>query len=324
MAREPETIATRKLRQLLDLDVAYTGYVDDGFGTTVRISDMTLEVDTHLEKGIFQYSKLITVTIDQMTHRVQPGDNLSTIARRMGVSVDDILQQNNITTPDLIHPGDVIRMEGEIRMGHAVREEIDISAAMNPQNGVFDIDKVRKILGEVNELVGSTANTLANHAGKTRLGRNFIYYVEKANGRVFHGNQHLKTYGLSNMGKVAGKASLGVSVIIEGSEIGEAAIKDGWKFGNNARRETFGAGGSIAGGIAGAWMGAQIGATIGATFGGIGAVPGAVIGCFIGGLIGGMSGGEAGEDAAEYLHDAIFIQPREVILETHTETHSTL
>lgn len=42
------------------------------------------------------------------THTVQPGESLWKIAMKYGKDLDAVIQANNITDPDLIHPGQVI------------------------------------------------------------------------------------------------------------------------------------------------------------------------------------------------------------------------
>lgn len=43
------------------------------------------------------------------TYIVQPGDTLSGIAERFGVSLSDLIKANpQIDDPDLIHPGEVV------------------------------------------------------------------------------------------------------------------------------------------------------------------------------------------------------------------------
>ncbi len=44
------------------------------------------------------------------TYTVQPGDSLWAIARRFGTSLEAIVRANNIANPDLIYPGDILRI----------------------------------------------------------------------------------------------------------------------------------------------------------------------------------------------------------------------
>ena len=52
--------------------------------------------------------------ITKRTYTVQSGDTLSEIAVRFGVSVSDLVSWNNISNPDLIYPGEVLRIRGRV------------------------------------------------------------------------------------------------------------------------------------------------------------------------------------------------------------------
>lgn len=47
---------------------------------------------------------------EDRTYIVQPGDSLWSIARRFGTTVDAIVAANNVVNPDLIYPGEVLRI----------------------------------------------------------------------------------------------------------------------------------------------------------------------------------------------------------------------
>ncbi|MEO6977753.1 MAG: hypothetical protein ABI113_05210 [Mucilaginibacter sp.] len=53
---------------------------------------------------------------------------------------------------------------------------------------------------------GAEAAALENFAGKTQLGNWKLYFENPATGRVFTGNQWVKTLGLAKTGKVLGVA----------------------------------------------------------------------------------------------------------------------
>ena len=46
------------------------------------------------------------------SYTIQAGDTLSGIARKLGVTVDAIVQANKIANPSLIHPGQVLTIPG--------------------------------------------------------------------------------------------------------------------------------------------------------------------------------------------------------------------
>ncbi len=55
----------------------------------------------------------------QRTVSVRPGDTLDAIARRLGTTVDALVRANGIDNPNLIYPGDVLRVPGTARGGTA-------------------------------------------------------------------------------------------------------------------------------------------------------------------------------------------------------------
>ena len=54
----------------------------------------------------------LTVALFSFEYTVQRGDTLSEIARDHDVSLSDVIELNELTNPDLIHPGDVILIPG--------------------------------------------------------------------------------------------------------------------------------------------------------------------------------------------------------------------
>lgn len=60
---------------------------------------------------------------ETQTHTVRPGDTLGAIARRYGTTVQALAQRNNIENPDLIHPGQVIRITGGSRAVEPVNDD---------------------------------------------------------------------------------------------------------------------------------------------------------------------------------------------------------
>ena len=51
-------------------------------------------------------------TPNETTYTVRSGDTLSEIAMRFGVSVSDLVRWNNISNPNLIYPGEVLKIRG--------------------------------------------------------------------------------------------------------------------------------------------------------------------------------------------------------------------
>lgn len=59
------------------------------------------------------------------TYTVRPGDTLGAIARRYGTTAQALARRNNIENPDLIHPGQVIRITGGSRAVEPVNASDD-------------------------------------------------------------------------------------------------------------------------------------------------------------------------------------------------------
>jgi LysM repeat protein len=60
------------------------------------------------------------------THTVMPGETLSQIARRYGLTVDDLIRANNITNPSLITVGQVLMVPGSTRAPSASDDDLGI------------------------------------------------------------------------------------------------------------------------------------------------------------------------------------------------------
>lgn len=320
MAENPDTITTARLKQLCDLNVPYHGYVDDGYGTAMYIDEMRLDERTAEYEGVLYYSKSISIKSTKVLHTVKAGDNLWAIARKLNVTVDQIVLENNIRTPDLIRPGDVLNIKTDIKYTSQVHTTVEIPTIQRNGKVIYDISAstLSEWLGHVNNVVGSTALAMEKYSGTSTIGNNGKWYWEKPSGRAFYGNQYVNVTRMSTIGKKLGYIGTPVTVVLEVPEIVEGYMADGGRFGDNARRQTFGAAGAVAGGMAGAALGAKIGSiaggAIGALCGGIGAVPGAAIGAFVGGFIGGWLVGDAVEKAAEGLHDHLFLNEQETKL----------
>ncbi len=66
------------------------------------------------------------------TYTIQPGDTLNVVAIKFGVSVDDIIQANNITNPNLLSAGQQILIPGlEGVTGNLTAEEIPLGANLS-------------------------------------------------------------------------------------------------------------------------------------------------------------------------------------------------
>ena len=133
------------------------------------------------------------------------------------------------------------------------------------------------------------------------LGNNGKYYSTSWGGNGATGSR-ATALKAANAYKWAGRATVGLSVMIGGIEIYAGYENDGGKFGYNAQQAAAGSVGGLIGGYGGAETGAVLGGIIGGAFGGIGAIPGAVIGGFIGGYFGNKAGEAIGHGAVNYYY----------------------
>jgi LysM repeat protein len=65
----------------------------------------------------------LTVALFSFEYTVQRGDTLGEIARDNGVSLADVIELNELSNPDLIHPGDIILIpgvDGSVEQTHLV------------------------------------------------------------------------------------------------------------------------------------------------------------------------------------------------------------
>jgi RHS repeat-associated protein len=67
-----------------------------------------------------------------------------------------------------------------------------------------------------NFFFGAYASGFENLSGVTRVGTNGTFYTATATGRVFYGNRYVTTYSLRGIGEIAGKASFGFGVVLDG------------------------------------------------------------------------------------------------------------
>ncbi|MDT8305634.1 MAG: LysM domain-containing protein [Anaerolineae bacterium] len=75
-------------------------------GPTTLPTDRTPTGETLIPAATVTPLPLPTAT--PQSYRVEPGDNLTTIARRFGISVDALAAANAITNPNRLMPGDVL------------------------------------------------------------------------------------------------------------------------------------------------------------------------------------------------------------------------
>ncbi|WP_419868726.1 DUF6443 domain-containing protein [Chryseobacterium sp. CT-SW4] len=70
--------------------------------------------------------------------------------------------------------------------------------------------------GAYNFIAGAAATALEQGAGVSRIGSNYKLYTATQAGRVFYGNQYVKTYSIGNIGTKLGVAGFGVGLLMDG------------------------------------------------------------------------------------------------------------
>ncbi|QIY90533.1 RHS repeat-associated core domain-containing protein [Chryseobacterium gallinarum] len=184
------------------------------------------------------------------------------------------------------------------RMGDDIYGEADLGEMHRVKlAGVSDyIDYA----GNINDFFDSTGKGLEN-AGLARLGTNGRLYLPTASGRVFYGNQYVRTIALAKYGIKIGKVTGPVGNALSVVKVGIGVYEDGGIYGHHAQVATAGVAGGMAGATAGAWALGKLGAGIGSFVGTEGTAAGLIIGGIVGGVVGGFWGGKIAEDWADDL-----------------------
>ncbi|GAF03024.1 LysM peptidoglycan-binding domain-containing protein [Saccharicrinis fermentans] len=310
MEQKPDTIDSARLKQLIDFNVSYGGYVDDGFGTMIFIDRMDIIEDQYQHDNVLYYKKTVNINISEVSHTVKKGDNLSVIANKLGVKVEQIVNENNIKNPNLIYPGDVITVKTNLQYGYQASSMVNLAdfEPLANNEAVYkplSSEDIFEGLNYVNSAVDALAGSLKDNARNSTIGNNRKIYWEKPSGRAFRGNQYVKTYGLKGIGTAVKKVTPWIAVGLEAKEVYGGYEQDGGNFGHNAQKQFVGGVASIGGAFMGAKMGAAAGMAIGVWIGGVGSIPGAIIGAFVGGLIGALVVGTVMENSAESAYDII-------------------
>ena len=91
---------------------SWVGFQYSDVGMIEGISGSEVDLD-YFTKDIFlsdQKTPVSSIITSSRTYTVRSGDTLSEIALRFGVSVSDLVRQNNISNPNLIYPGEVLEI----------------------------------------------------------------------------------------------------------------------------------------------------------------------------------------------------------------------
>ena len=155
----------------------------------------------------------------------------------------------------------------------------------------------------------SLAVGAADHVSKNaRIDSNGKFRFRKSNGRIFYGNQHVRTKAIPKIPYAKGIGT-GLSIVAEMPDVAGAY----YQYGPASReflRATTVATGRVAGGLVGGRLGTLAGSSLGGAFGSvvpiIGNGAGYVAGGMAGGMIGSYAGSEIGGVVSGYVFDVIF------------------
>lgn len=114
---------------------------------------------------IFSISSLVSAqeqVPELPTYIVQPGDTLFSISIRFGVSLDELIQANNLTNPDILSPGTAIKIPGltgisgtltteTIQLGETLR-----SLSIQYQIPINIISKLNRLTGPMEAYAGAS------------------------------------------------------------------------------------------------------------------------------------------------------------------------
>ena len=155
----------------------------------------------------------------------------------------------------------------------------------------------------------SLAVGAADHVSKNaRIDSHGKFRFRKSNGRIFYGNQHVKTKAIAKIPYAKGIGT-GLSIVAEMPDVAGAY----YQYGPASReflRATTVSTGRVAGGLVGSYAGTAVGSFVGGALGSavpiIGNGAGAVAGGMAGGMIGSYAGSEIGGAVSGYLFDVVF------------------
>ncbi|MBQ9742952.1 MAG: LysM peptidoglycan-binding domain-containing protein [Ruminococcus sp.] len=81
------------------------------FGTT---TEEIIELNDIKDPQLIYPGQVLKIPVDKprapMYYTVRPGDSLWEIAKRYGLNVNDIIAYNNPANPNLIYPGQILRL----------------------------------------------------------------------------------------------------------------------------------------------------------------------------------------------------------------------
>lgn len=101
-----------------------------------------LKNDNHLEKkSVFSNEQLEISSNEQEnnTYVVQPGDSLYVISKEYGVTVDQLVELNEINEPSLIYPGDTIAVDEEGAMLKQASTQTELATQLSTEDNALTL-----------------------------------------------------------------------------------------------------------------------------------------------------------------------------------------
>lgn len=157
-------------------------------------------------------------------------------------------------------------------------------------------------------ILDGVGSSMKRNGGNSSFGSNGRFYWHTLGERSFYGNQYVRTFRFSYVGKEFTKVTGPVGKLLDGYDVVHGIALDyqdyqhGYTNCYNTVRATTNVVGGWAGAMFGATLGAKAGATIGTACGGIGAVPATIIGGSIGGIVGSFGGSWLGIQAINMIY----------------------
>ena len=144
------------IAKLFGIPVVSLLYANDGFSKRLHVGD-TLAVPSlsqlkkkaskadKKQKVVVQPSAVQASSADGL-YTVQAGDNLYSISRRFSTTTDMIRRLNNMGTSNAIHPGQVIRVQGEVEDDSPVQTNSgEVVHTVKKGEGLWDIARQYKV-----------------------------------------------------------------------------------------------------------------------------------------------------------------------------------